>query len=115
MIRYIFIASPYTKPVPNHNTHKSIMFADDLIDHGFTPFVPLLTHFWDTVSPHDYEEWLEYDKAWLERCDAVIRLDGESSGADREVVHAKSKGIPVVYSLQELLDLRDSVKSKFAP
>ncbi len=47
---------------------------------------------------------MEIDFAWLESCDVVLRLDGESSGADREVEHAKNKGIKVVYSFIELIE-----------
>lgn len=104
-IRYVFLASPYTRPNPNHNTNASLKVADELIKLGFAPFVPLLTHFWDTVSPRSYEEWLLYDQAWLERCDVVLRFDGESPGADKEVAYARSKDIPVVYSIAELLRL----------
>lgn len=40
--------------------------------------------------------------AVLERCDAVLRLPGESPGADREVHYAISLGKPVYYGLEEL-------------
>jgi hypothetical protein len=38
----------------------------------------------------------------LERCDAVLRLAGESRGADQDVVIALNRGIPVYYSLDEI-------------
>ncbi|MHA7292069.1 DUF4406 domain-containing protein [Arthrobacter sp. MDT3-24] len=38
----------------------------------------------------------------LERCDAVLRLAGESRGADQDVAIARGRGIPVYYSLDEI-------------
>ena len=38
----------------------------------------------------------------LERCDAVLRLPGESAGADRDVETAARRGIPVYYRLQDV-------------
>jgi hypothetical protein len=49
-----------------------------------------------------HREWLETDLAWVECADAVLRLPGESTGADEEVALAKSRGIPVFYSVEEV-------------
>lgn len=38
----------------------------------------------------------------LAHCDAVLRLDGESSGADRMVAVARSLGLPIYFSLEEI-------------
>jgi hypothetical protein len=38
----------------------------------------------------------------LERCDAVLRLPGESQGADQDVAIARHRGIPVYFSLDEV-------------
>lgn len=38
----------------------------------------------------------------IERCDAVLRLEGASSGADHAVKLAKERGIPVYYSADEI-------------
>lgn len=39
----------------------------------------------------------------LERCDAILRLPGESKGADEDVRRAMARGIPVYYSLEDAL------------
>lgn len=39
---------------------------------------------------------------WVESCDCLLRLDGESKGADIEVSRAKELKIPVFYSIDEL-------------
>lgn len=38
----------------------------------------------------------------IERCDAILRLPGESKGADNDVRLAKERGIPVYYNVDEL-------------
>jgi hypothetical protein len=38
----------------------------------------------------------------LERCDAVLRLAGDSRGADQDVAIARNRGIPVYFSLDEI-------------
>lgn len=38
----------------------------------------------------------------LQHCDAVLRLPGESRGADQDVAIAQARGIPVYHSLDEI-------------
>ena len=38
----------------------------------------------------------------IERCDAILRLPGESKGADNDVRLANERGIPVYYQLSEI-------------
>jgi hypothetical protein len=38
----------------------------------------------------------------LEFCDAVLRLPGESTGADQDVAIARRRGIPVFHELDEI-------------
>jgi hypothetical protein len=38
----------------------------------------------------------------LAHCDAVLRLPGESTGADRDVAIAAERGIPVYYDVEEI-------------
>ncbi|BAL90822.1 hypothetical protein AMIS_56020 [Actinoplanes missouriensis 431] len=38
----------------------------------------------------------------LQHCDAVLRLPGESTGADQDVKIAQERGIPVYYDLAEI-------------
>jgi hypothetical protein len=43
----------------------------------------------------------------LERCDAVLRLPGESRGADQDVAIARRRGIPVYTALAEVPGIAD--------
>lgn len=38
----------------------------------------------------------------LERCDAVLRVPGESTGADQDVRIARERGLPVYYNMEEI-------------
>lgn len=38
----------------------------------------------------------------LERCDAVLRIEGESKGADEDVRLAKERGLPVYRTMEEI-------------
>jgi len=38
----------------------------------------------------------------LERCDAVLRIPGESQGADRDVEIARRRGLPLFYTVEDV-------------
>lgn len=38
----------------------------------------------------------------LQHCDAVLRLPGDSTGADQDVAIARDRGLPVWFDLQEI-------------
>ena len=40
----------------------------------------------------------------LLKCDAVLRLEGESKGADQDVRIAKERGLKVYYKLEDILE-----------
>lgn len=102
----VYIASPYTIGDKEDNVRKQIDTFSELINRGYTPFAPLLSHFVHTIHPKCYETWMDWDFTWIKQCDVVLRLPGCSSGADREVEFAKSIGVDVVYSIEELENLR---------
>jgi nucleoside 2-deoxyribosyltransferase len=77
----VYIASPYTLGDVAENVANSIRVADALVRFGFIPFAPLLSHFWQMISPHPHEYWIALDLEWVKRADAVLRMFGESKGA----------------------------------
>lgn len=100
--KLIYIAMPYSIGDQALNVRNAIEVADKLLEMGYIPFIPHLSHFWHFISPKSYNTWLEIDRAILERCDALLRNGGESYGADMEVEVAKKLGISVFYSLEAL-------------
>lgn len=103
-MKKIYIASPYTVGDVAVNVKRQIDVASKLIDMGYAPFWPLHSHFLHMAHPKEYETWMEIDLDWLIDCDAVLRLPGESKGADREVVLAAEHNIPVCFKLEDLPD-----------
>jgi len=99
----IYIAGPYTNGDVAVNVRNAIEAGNRLFEEGAIPFVPHLTHFWHMLYPQDYIDWLHYDTRWLSCCDMLLRLDGESEGADEEVATALALNIPVYYDIRELL------------
>lgn len=98
----VYIAGPYTKGDVAVNVRNAIMAGQVVYESGHYPFIPHLTHFWHLLCPADVEQWYEIDMVWLPHCDALIRLPGDSIGADKEVAQARMMGKPV-YSLTEFL------------
>lgn len=98
----IYIASPYTIGDPEENVRRQIDAANELINAGYAPFAPLLSHYQHIIHPQPHDVWMDIDLIWLAECDAVLRLLGESKGADIEVQFAIEHGIPVHYTVQQI-------------
>ena len=104
---YVYIAGPISRfPAGGSqflNIREGVLLGERLRAAGLVPFVPHLSALWEMISPVPYEGWMEQDFAWIERCDALLRMPGESSGADREVAHAEDIGKMVFYNERDLL------------
>lgn len=91
----IYIAGPLTKGNQLDNVSNAINIYNQLIDLGYYPFCPHFSYFANIVDSKPYETWIEQDLIWLKECEAVYRIEGESEGADGEVLFAQQRGIPV--------------------
>lgn len=106
----IYIAGPYGRRAGQDeftcliNVLKAIDAGRTLISLGHNPFIPHLFHYvhreWDDTPNEDM--WLEICLAWVEDCDALLRLSGDSSGANREMERAKELSLPIYFSIEEL-------------
>ena len=105
----IYVAGPYSKGDVAQNVRKAIEVGNALLDRGFVPFIPHLTHFWHLLCPHEYDEWMRYDEQWLRACDCLYRIAGESNGSDIEVEVASTIFIiPVFYTLDDAAAWKDT-------
>ena len=96
-IRFVYVAGPMTKGDWQGNVRAAVDAADLLAEAGFVPEVPHLNSTWHLIHSHDHAFWMRLALAKLERCDALLRLPGESKdGADVEEALAKSLGLVVV-------------------
>lgn len=101
----VYVAGPYTAPTPEGvqaNVDRALDAYNEVLDLGCNAFLPHMAHFAHQRRERDYETWMEVDFAALERCDVLYRMQGVSSGADREVERAFQIGIPVAFSLADL-------------
>lgn len=103
-MKRVYIAGPYTKGDVVVNVHNAMDAAMAVLDAGHAPFVPHLCHFLHMHSPRPYETWIAYDLEFLPACDVLIRLPGDSPGADGEVIAARQRGMPVYASVAEFLE-----------
>lgn len=98
----VYVAGPYTGD-EEANTKRAIRAGNKIAEMGYTPFIPHLSHYWDThlkedVEGHDghgYAFWMAQCIEWLKACDYLVRLPGDSEGATREEEAAEKFGIPV--------------------
>lgn len=127
MKKRIYIACPMGKGDRLHNIRQADRAMAELMTAGYSPFNPALS-FWAGNSyrvPHPmlnggtvvaeagheshtqfghftHADWLSVDKAWVAVADAVLRLPGESMGADEETTLADQLRIPVFHSIADL-------------
>ena len=119
----VYISGPITNgggPVDIQAIGSAVSVGLDLIKEGYSVIMPQLTAFcqkaladagivWD---PHgvncglSHYQWLSVDYALVDICDVVLRMPGQSKGADMEVTHATMFGKPVHY---DHMTLRDEV------
>ena len=106
---WCYISGPYTKGDTGQNVNTAMSqwawLKENYPDILFV--CPHWSHLQHMLTPLDYEEWIEYDLDLLSALmrsgpGCVIRLSGESEGADTECEYAKAMGIPVVKSSRQL-------------
>ncbi|MDF2475879.1 MAG: hypothetical protein K0S24_1362 [Sphingobacterium sp.] len=112
----ILIAGPYrggTNDDPilmKRNLDNLESFALDIFRKGHIPLIgewmalPLIKLAGSTkVGDQQWEE-IQYPVAhqMLEKCDAVLRINGESKGADEDVRLAEERGLKVYYNIAEI-------------
>jgi len=105
----VYVSGPYTKGDTAINTKTAIDVCDKLLELGFAPFCPHLTHFWHIIHPHPWQTWMDYDMEFVKVCQCMLRIPGESKGGeskggDMEVARARALLVPVYFSIEELLE-----------
>ena len=99
------------------NIGNALDAATALLKLGYAVYVPHLNYFWEAQAAssiqwdNDYRVWITMDYAWIDKCDAILRLPGASNGGDKEVAYAGRNNIPVFYSIEDLKDHFDRIDS----
>lgn len=105
----LYIAGPITAPTPEAveaNVDRAVAAGYLAWQKGYAPFIPHLNtraHEWaDRVGrTFTYESYMEWDKCFLEVCDALLFL-GPSPGANQERAWADELDIPVYDAVDNL-------------
>lgn len=104
------IAGPYRSGVADAETRADRLrtlnaAAYELLRRGHVPVIgvnmalPVI----EIAGQERYDEiMMPLSLALAERCDAVLRLGGPSSGADQEVARFVARGLPVFRSIDEV-------------
>lgn len=110
----IYVAHPYSAPSAKtrlKNVEKTMDAAIQLYYHGFAFICPNLMHYLDERAnkigkPLNWSDFMAIDLCQLARCDALLYL-GSSPGTNMEREFAIRRNIPVFYSIEELLLLKN--------
>lgn len=102
-MKRVYVSGPYSVGDPEENVRNAINAGNRLFKAGFAPFIPHLSHYWHAMTPKPWEDWIKLDLALLPAFDILLRIEGESRGADLEVATAEKLGIKIYYSTVELL------------
>jgi hypothetical protein len=119
----VYIAGPISKGDLKGNIDRATAAHTELMKAGFAPLCPHWSVYAKPTevrrsNPHlspdvwcmatadgngmSHADWLGVDLAWVAAADALLRLPGESTGADQEVAEARRLNVPVFFSAAEL-------------
>jgi hypothetical protein len=119
----VYIAGPISRGDLLHNVNQATAAFVALAKAGLAPLCPhwsvyakpafRLTEAVNgrvycqaTIQGNDqmsHADWIGVDLPWVAASDAVLRLPGESTGADMEVAEARRLGIPVFTDILDLV------------
>lgn len=119
----VLIAGPYRSGTGDDpalidaNLRRLEEAALPLFDAGYLPVVaewvslPVAREAGSTRVGDDTSERYLYPTAerLLRRCDGVLRLPGDSTGADQDVALARERGLPVWHRLEDVPGVRATV------
>ena len=120
-----YIAGPISRGDLAHNIKQSEVAFFWLLRAGYAPFNPMWScystgprlgygnevprgSYYALATQHggggcDHADWLGADLPWVAAAHVLLRLPGESRGADMEVAEARKHGIPVYHDIEQLL------------
>jgi len=108
----VYVAGSYTDPDTVKvwaNQRVGMRMAVEVMLSGFVPFCPFIDyHFFLMLREHELltvEMMYDYSLSWLEASDCVLVIRGweNSKGTKAEIKRAEELGMPVFYSLTDLI------------
>lgn len=104
-----YVAGPISRGNLIGNICQATFATITLIRAGLAPLCPHLTCYLAGPTPEvlpagtTHEDWMGVDLPWVSVAHVLLRLPGESVGADLEVACAVRHGIPVFHSVEEVV------------
>lgn len=95
-IEYLYLAGPISTGQLIQNVREMCYYADMLMNYKLAPYNPASSHTQDLILPRSYSDWLKYDFKMLTKMGLLLRMPGDSKGADMEIIWAKQHGIPII-------------------
>ncbi len=102
----VYLSGPISKGDHEHNFQQAARAHLDLLRLKFAVLNPMLSMRLPGHETIPHASWMSADLPWVEMADAVLRLPGESVGADLETKHAEEHGIPVFHGMADLFAWR---------
>lgn len=99
----VYIAGPMSQGDRVANLNAALVAYRELLRLGYAPLCPQLSFFVDGLFGFSWAEWLGSDLPWVAASNMVLRLPGESRGADHETRLAGLLGIPIFGSVEDLV------------
>jgi hypothetical protein len=106
-VKVVYVAGPFRGPdswAIEQNIRRAEELALEVWKCGAAAICPHTnTRFYQGAAPD--EVWLEGDLEMLARCDAMLVVPNwhKSEGTKAEIARAESRGIPVFYTLADLI------------
>lgn len=100
----IYLSGPITKGDREANFTQACDMQRLLMARGMAVLNPMLSMKMPGAWDIDHVAWIDNDLPWVSAADAVLRLPGESTGADVETAHAMAHGVPVFTSAFDLIE-----------
>jgi hypothetical protein len=103
----VYLAGPITAKdgvSVEQNVASALAVYFDCVRRGIPAFCPQLTAAFPSAFAIDYETWMAYDFAVLDRCTHLLLLPrwDTSAGAQREMVRAAERKLPIFTDLDSL-------------
>jgi len=115
--RVIYVHGPFTNGgkldarARHQNTDRAIRAGIELTKKGWLPHIPhAATGCLDYTTDLSYEDYMELDNTMLAASSSGFRVEGPSSGGDRENQALRDAGKPVWYNLDDVPDIRGQLR-----
>jgi hypothetical protein len=110
----VYVAGPMTGNILGC-VRESLPVFLELREMGAVPFMPQWSILPGMIEDIDYEVWLEHDFDIIRHCSAIVRLSGNSPGADRECKFATELGLRLFWWSDEQDIIQNWIKTVATP